>query len=159
MITMDFGSSKIVDFLRQSKDKVFVFKMHVDLAGSGVDLVKHMQCGGNMENLWVMFDHVKILRDWTTMACHIYDNKYCKVLTITCCDMHLKNVQAKLFFVRISMLSCWRMVSSMWISNVSWQTMLKLIGLPWGRFTVIMTLLFCWGSRVYMYFPLVCQSG
>jgi hypothetical protein len=34
----------------QSKDKVFVFKMSVDLPGSGVDLVKRMQEGRDMEN-------------------------------------------------------------------------------------------------------------
>ena len=49
-------------FPGQSKDKVFVFKMFVDLAGSGLDLVKRMQYGGDMENSWIMFDHVKRLR-------------------------------------------------------------------------------------------------
>ena len=33
-------------FPRQSMDKVFVFKMFVDLPGSGVKLVKRMQVGG-----------------------------------------------------------------------------------------------------------------
>jgi hypothetical protein len=33
-------------FLRQSKDKVFVFKMFVNLPGSDVELVKRMQVGG-----------------------------------------------------------------------------------------------------------------
>ena len=37
-------------FPGQSKDKVFVFKMSVDLPGSGVELVKRMQVGGDMEN-------------------------------------------------------------------------------------------------------------
>ena len=45
-------------FLGQSKDKVFVFKTFVDLAGSGVGLVRHMQHDGDMENSWIMFDHV-----------------------------------------------------------------------------------------------------
>ena len=40
-----------------------------------------------MENSWIMFDHVKRLKYWTTMTCHVYDNRYCKVLTIACCDM------------------------------------------------------------------------
>ena len=74
-------------FPGQSKDKVFVFKMSVNLPGSGVDLVKRMQVGGDMENSWIMFDHVKRLKDWTTLACHVYDSKYCKMLTIACCDM------------------------------------------------------------------------
>jgi hypothetical protein len=37
-------------FPGQSKDKVFVFKMSVDLPSSGVELVKRMQVGGNMKN-------------------------------------------------------------------------------------------------------------
>jgi hypothetical protein len=85
-------------FPGQSKDKVFVFKMSVDLAGSGVDLVKRMQCGGDMENSWIMFDHVKRLQDWTTMACHVYDSKHCKVLTIACCDMQSEDARAQTIF-------------------------------------------------------------
>ena len=50
-------------FLGQSKDKVFVFKLFLDLQRSGVDLVQHMQVGGDMENSWIMFDHVKRLKD------------------------------------------------------------------------------------------------
>jgi hypothetical protein len=46
-------------FLRQGKEKVYVFKMLVDRPGSGLDLVKHMQLGGDLENAWLMFDHVK----------------------------------------------------------------------------------------------------
>ena len=34
-----------------------------------------------------MFDHVKCLKVWTTFVCHVYDSKYCKVLTIACCNM------------------------------------------------------------------------
>ena len=37
-------------FPRQSKDKVFVFKMSMDLVGNGVDLIRHMQRGGDMKN-------------------------------------------------------------------------------------------------------------
>jgi hypothetical protein len=66
---------------------VFVFKMSVDLPGSDVELMKMMQVGRDMENSWIMFDHVKRLKDWTTMTCHVYDRRYCKVLTIECCDM------------------------------------------------------------------------
>ena len=50
-------------FPGQSKDKVFVFKMSVDLPGSGVDIVKRMHVGGDMENSWIMFYHVKRLKD------------------------------------------------------------------------------------------------
>ena len=90
MALKDHSSFKYVHASRfpgQSKNKVFVFKMSVDLPGSGVDLVKRMQEGGDMENSWIMFDHVKRLKNWTTLACHLYDSKDCKVLTIACCDM------------------------------------------------------------------------
>lgn len=44
-----------------------------------------------MYNLWLMFDHIKRVKDWTMMACHVYDSKYCKVLTIACCDMQYED--------------------------------------------------------------------
>jgi hypothetical protein len=34
-----------------------------------------------------MFDHVKHVKKWTTMACHVYDFAYCLVMTIAICDM------------------------------------------------------------------------
>jgi hypothetical protein len=40
-------------------------KTSVDLPGSDVELVKMMQIGGDMENSWIMFDHVKRVKDWT----------------------------------------------------------------------------------------------
>jgi hypothetical protein len=46
-------------FPRQGKDKVYVFKILVDGPRSGVDLAKRMQPGGDLENAWLMFDHVK----------------------------------------------------------------------------------------------------
>ena len=36
--------------------------MSVDLPGSGVDLVKRMQVKGDMENFWIMFNHLKRLK-------------------------------------------------------------------------------------------------
>ena len=35
-------------------DKVFVFKMSEVRPGSGVDLVKRMQAGGDLKNTWIM---------------------------------------------------------------------------------------------------------
>ena len=55
--------------------------------GSGVDLVKRMQARGDLQCSWMMFDHVKQMKEWTTMACHVYDSLYCKVMTIAVCDM------------------------------------------------------------------------
>lgn len=53
----------VVVFQRQSKDTVSLFKMYVDLLGRGVELVKRMHIGGDMKNLWIMFGHVKHLKD------------------------------------------------------------------------------------------------
>ena len=85
-------------FPGQSKGKVFVFKMSVDRAGSGVDLVKHMQPGNDLQDCWLMFDHVKRVKDWTTMACHVYDSKYCRVMTIAMCDMQSEDAEAQQLF-------------------------------------------------------------
>jgi hypothetical protein len=51
-----------------------------------------------MDNSWIMFDHVKRLKDWTTMTCHVYNNPYCKVLTIACCDMQSEDGATQIFF-------------------------------------------------------------
>jgi hypothetical protein len=58
-------------------DKVFVFKMSEVGPGSGVHLVNRMQPRGDLEHAWIMFDHVKRVKNWTTMACHVYDSAYC----------------------------------------------------------------------------------
>jgi hypothetical protein len=79
----------------EDMDKVFVFKMSEVGPGSGVDLVKRMQAGGDLENAWIMFDHVKRVRSWTTMACHVYDSTYCRVMTIAVCDMQSEDVAAQ----------------------------------------------------------------
>ena len=39
-----------------------------------------MQPGGDLESSWIMFDHVKRVKHWTTMACHVYDSTYCRVM-------------------------------------------------------------------------------
>jgi hypothetical protein len=67
--------------------KVFMFKMSPYGPASGVDLVRHMQLNGDLQNCWLMFDHVNHVKEWTTMACHVYDSMCCKVFTIVICDM------------------------------------------------------------------------
>jgi hypothetical protein len=79
-------------------EKVFVFKMSEIGPGSGVDLVKRMQKGGDLENAWMMFDHVKRVKLWTTMACHVYDSTYCRVMSIACCDMQSEDADAQIVF-------------------------------------------------------------
>jgi hypothetical protein len=77
-------------------DKVFVFKMSEVGPGSGVDLVNRMQPGGDLEHAWIMFDHVKRVKHWTTMACHVYDSAYCRVMTIAVCDMQSEDAVAQM---------------------------------------------------------------
>jgi hypothetical protein len=42
-----------------------------------------------------MFDHVKRVKDWTTMGVHVYDPEYCKVMTIAICDMQSESSDAQ----------------------------------------------------------------
>jgi hypothetical protein len=58
---------------------------------NGMDLVRQMQLKGDLENAWIMFDQIKHVEKQTTMACHVYDLMYCKVMTITTCDMQSNN--------------------------------------------------------------------
>ena len=50
-----------------------------------------------MENLWIMFGHIKCLKDHTNLACHVYDSTYFKVLTIACYDMQSKDSTTQTF--------------------------------------------------------------
>jgi hypothetical protein len=50
--------------------------MVVNEFGNGVGLVAQMQLKGDLENYWIMFDHVKHIAGWTTMACHVYDPQH-----------------------------------------------------------------------------------
>jgi hypothetical protein len=54
-----------------------------------------MQPAGDLQNAWIMFDHVKRVVGWMTMVCHVYDLVYCKVLTITICDMQFENIKVQ----------------------------------------------------------------
>ena len=68
-------------------DKVFLFKMSEVGPGSGMDLVKRMQPSGDLQDARIMFDHVKCVKKWTTMACHVYDSTYCRIMTIAVCNI------------------------------------------------------------------------
>jgi hypothetical protein len=76
-------------------DKVFVFKMSEVDPSSGVDLVKRMQPGSDLEDAWMMFDHVKRIKKWTTMACHVYDSTYYRLMTIAVCNMQSEDTTAQ----------------------------------------------------------------
>ena len=79
-------------------DKVFIFKMSEVGPGSGVDLVRRMQPNGDLEHAWIMFDHIKRVTNWTTMACHVYDATYQRVMTIACCDFQSEDKDAQIIF-------------------------------------------------------------
>ena len=66
--------------------------------GSGVDLVHRMQPGGDLENAWMMSDHVKRVKGWTTMAAHVYSGTYQRVMTISCCDFQSEDKDAQVLF-------------------------------------------------------------
>jgi len=42
-----------------------------------------------------MFDHVKHVDEWTTLAYHVIDLVYCKMMIITICDMQLKDMNTR----------------------------------------------------------------
>jgi hypothetical protein len=73
---------------------VFVFKMSKMGPRSGVHLIKQMQSGEDLEDVWIIFDHVKRVKHWTTIACHVYDSAYCRVMTIAVCDMQSEDATA-----------------------------------------------------------------
>ena len=79
-------------------DKVFIFKMSEVGPGSGVDLVRRMQPGEDLEHAWIMFDHIKRVTNWTTMAGHVYDATYQHVMTIVCCDFQSEDKDAQIIF-------------------------------------------------------------
>lgn len=60
----DYCAFKVIHgsrFQGQSMDKIFL--------ENDVELVRNVQVGGDMENSWMMFKHVKRLKDWTMMVC------------------------------------------------------------------------------------------
>lgn len=56
--------------------------MFVNLSKIRANLVKEMYVGGEMTNLWLISNHIKQAKEWTTLVFHTYDTKYCKALTI-----------------------------------------------------------------------------
>ena len=74
-------------FPGQGSDLAYLFKMSTTGPGSGVDLVRRMQPGGDLALQFIMFDHMKRIDKWTTLGAHVYDLVHCKVMTICVCDM------------------------------------------------------------------------
>ena len=63
-------------------------------------MVKQMQPEGHIKNAWIMFEHVKQVRQWTTMACHVNDYTYYRVMTIVCCDMQFVDIDTQMVFLK-----------------------------------------------------------
>jgi hypothetical protein len=75
-------------FLRQViGQKVFIFKMSINDVGSKTSLVTWMQLAGDLQNAWIIFDHVKHAISWITIVCYVYNPAYYKMMTIAVCDM------------------------------------------------------------------------
>ena len=74
-------------FPGQGSDLTYLFKMSTTGSGSGVDLARRMQLGGDLALQFIMFDHLKCIDKWTTLGAHVYDPIHCKVMTICVCDM------------------------------------------------------------------------
>jgi hypothetical protein len=55
---------------------------------------------GDLQDVWIMFDHVKRVKKWTTMACHLYDSTYCRVMTISVCDLQLEDAAAQTILLK-----------------------------------------------------------
>lgn len=68
-----FHGSLFPGQLHDSDDRCHVFKMSTNGPASGVDLVKRMQPGNDLEKAWCCFDHVHRIKHWVTMAAHVYD--------------------------------------------------------------------------------------
>ena len=95
---MQKSSSYTTVFPGQGQEKVFLSKMLIDGIGSGVDLLRQMQLGRDLLNSFNMFDHVKRVKAWTTIGCHVYNSTYCKVMTIAVCDMQTESTEGQLIY-------------------------------------------------------------
>lgn len=78
-----------------------VFKMSTLGPGSGVDLVNRMRPGGNLQDMWVHFDHVHRVTGWSTMAAHVYDPFVKELLTIATCEFKVEDSHAQEEFWRL----------------------------------------------------------
>jgi hypothetical protein len=69
--------------------------MSIDGTTSVFDLIQQMQPSDDLQNLWMMFNHIKHVQGWTTMAYHIYGPFYCKDMAISVCDMQSKDTKVQ----------------------------------------------------------------
>jgi hypothetical protein len=83
-------------FGQQVGQKVYLFKMSMNGAAFEFDLVQRMQLGDDLQNAWMMFNHIEHVQGWMNMVCHIYYNLvHCKVMKIAFYDMKSKDMKAQ----------------------------------------------------------------
>jgi hypothetical protein len=72
-----------------SNERPHIFKMSTSGLGSGIDLIRRMQPGGNLEHSWVLSDvmHRMLDNKWVTMSAHVYDHHFCGLCTIFTCEL------------------------------------------------------------------------
>lgn len=99
---LELKSKNCYDYIKEccflgqiSSYKVFLFKMSTNGVNSEMGFIAQMQSKGDLENSWIMFDHVKHVIGQTTMVCHVYDLTYCKIVTIAIFDMQFENIEAQ----------------------------------------------------------------
>lgn len=75
-------------FLGQGNDseKVFILKMFEVGPYSAINFIRRMQPRNNFSHKYMIFDHIKQIKDWTTLACRVYDSIIERILAIACCD-------------------------------------------------------------------------
>lgn len=78
-----------------------------------------------------MFDHVKRVQGWTTMACHMYDTTFKSVLIIGVCDMQLKDTKSQscMWYLMIEHMKLQCMTLSNFMSKDLCQILPKPIGM------------------------------
>lgn len=75
-----------------------MFKMSTQGPGNGAELVNKMRPGGELSDCWICFDFVKRMRDWTTMACHVYNPYVQEMQTIAIGDFKVEDTEAQTLF-------------------------------------------------------------
>ena len=58
-----------------------------------------MQPGDDLEDIWIMFNHIKCVKHYMIFGCHVYDSRYCKVMIIALCDMMLETHDAQAYLL------------------------------------------------------------
>jgi hypothetical protein len=54
-----------------------------------------------------MFHHVKCVASWITMAYHVYDHVYYKMLTIVVCDMQSEDTEVRQLMWTMKYVEAW----------------------------------------------------